>query len=562
MGRHRDPLWKWFDETPVQRPGKITACVTCKFCGNHVCAVTTSLKRHLEICRKRDTTLLPDHDLPLVDVHHKRRLPAEEASSASYKRPAPAEPPVASTSTSASTAKKQERDKLLARAFLRSSTTPAVVKNPSFLDFIKSLAPNYVVPAINDIFGGLLDAEYTMEMDAIRSQLTSTGAGMLSLHASRKFCMLFTPLPFAVPVLSSCAPQDNAQAITTDIIAARRATRAFITSQLAGDSNEIFSMERSSLPFLSFCGNGSPLMPTIRTMLDSEQSNDSFDFTYGNLSIALHHVCRDICALLGPKTLIKRVLILLYYFKHHESLKKLFATTCHDARRENASLPKYFDTGRFASIVDMLTQLSDFRSIFSSMAASVANNESLHMNLNPTLASILYDSVLWKSVIALIDVLKPISEAIRYLEGSEATFSSAYAIYLHLKIHFLDIPNGLYSSIGVDLSQQDCKRDIVNILSHHVSSIYTPVHALAFRCDPFYDGLRNYISSKYDANFLNLNEEFLSECRAGIAHLCRKSKSQESKVLSQFCLYCARTSMVQDVFTVTKAMLPNCIWSQ
>ncbi|OQR88138.1 hypothetical protein ACHHYP_07524 [Achlya hypogyna] len=558
MGRHRDPLWKWFDETPVTRPGKVTACVTCKFCRNYVCAVTTSLKRHLEICRKRDPALLPDASLPPVDLHHKRRAPTpdEEAFLAqghSAKRTRD------DVKVDARLPKQDDLDKLLARAVFQSGTPVSTLHHESFQAFFKAAAPAYIFPTATDLYGRLLDAEYAAEIDGVRAQLASSGAAMLALHPTDPLLTLFTPVPSAI----SAPPvrhDGSVGGLFDYATAARRHARGLLapTPETAADPWNV-----SVLPFLAFCGDTTPAMQAVRDLLEKEEAPDAFDFTYGDVASALDGVCRDICALPGPKQLLKKALVLLFAIGDDSSLSTLFEETALDVLQAPMSVPGVFSPAQFGSVVAMFAALDGVRGVVTALPAALANNDAATTTMPPALTAIIYDAAFWKAVKALVHVLSPVADAIAYLQSPDATFSAVYAAYLHLKMHFLDTPSRVFEATGLlPSAHHEYPRGLVDILGHHVAAVYTPVHALAFRCDPFYDGLRTAVVDKYGAATLDLTGELLSECRRGLAHLCRKVRGLETKVLSQFCLYCTRTSAAQDVFAMTKTMLPNCIWGQ
>ncbi|EQC27290.1 hypothetical protein SDRG_14911 [Saprolegnia diclina VS20] len=569
MGRHRDPLWKWFDDTPVMRPGKVTACVTCKFCTNFVCAVTTSLKRHLEICRKRDPALLPDEHLPPVDMAHKRRAGVDDAGKEeAFAQHSAKRTKQEDTSAPQAPLQQAKAEKLLTRAVLSASMDPSVFQHPAFLAFFKVLAPDFVVPTPVDIHGRLLDAEYNTELDAIRSQLASSGAGVLALPPGETFLTLFTPFPCAIPSADVLA-SDSAESMAVHIIAARRHARAMIASAAPAflspadghDGSDLWNLT-SALPFLAFCADGRPSMPVVRSLLEKETAPDAFEFTYGDIAAALHAVCRDVCALPGPKQQLKKALALLHCL-HDPALASLFENTCQHVLRDDVSLPAIFRPESFASIVDMLTSLDRLRSVITALPAAIANNDASSVRLDPAMMGIIHDVGFWKASKALLAVLSPLHAAIAYLQSSEATFSAIYAVFLHLKMAFLEMPSTIYEACGlVSTLHHEYPRALTDILTHHIAVIYSPVHALAFRVDPFFDQLRAVVVERFGASMLDLNHELLSECRRGLSLLCRKSRALEAKALSQFCLYCARTNATTDVFAMTKTMLPNCIWGQ
>lgn len=63
--------------------------------------------------------------------------------------------------------------------------------------------------------------------------------------------------------------------------------------------------------------------------------------------------------------------------------------------------------------------------------------------------------------------------------------------------------------------------------------IYSPVYALSFHCDAFYDALRAKVEDDYPENFIDIGNDLTLDCQAA-TDLLKDSKDHSEKLMHEF----------------------------
>jgi len=161
----------------------------------------------------------------------------------------------------------------------------------------------------------------------------------------------------------------------------------------------------------------------------------------------------------------------------------------------------------------------------------------------------------------MCSILKPITDALAYLEGDGTPLSAVYATFVLIKVHIHEIALATWTALGY---KGDAKAHLLGRLVYQFERISTPVHALVFRCDPVFDGMRQRVSTKYGVNFINIgSNELLATARSAIDLLLRKeNEERQYATLEEFCAFCERVPSPVHVFAAMANLMPRLVWGQ
>jgi len=119
------------------------------------------------------------------------------------------------------------------------------------------------------------------------------------------------------------------------------------------------------------------------------------------------------------------------------------------------------------------------------------------------------DKTFWSDIAMCVTILDPICKCIGVMECETSTMSTAYASFLYI-----------YVQIRKQTASSD--RLMLQKLEYQWDRIYSPVHALAFFCDPFFYSLRLAFVDRYGADALGLGKgDINSQCIAALKLITR-----------------------------------------
>ena len=110
------------------------------------------------------------------------------------------------------------------------------------------------------------------------------------------------------------------------------------------------------------------------------------------------------------------------------------------------------------------------------------------------LTNILNSNTFWKSLEKLSSILNPICSSIGFLESNFSSVSDVYAVFVYLRC--------VISNFDID---EDKRKYLDMKLIYKWKRIYSPVHALAFRCDHFYNEFRTNITKNRGKSLVDLD---------------------------------------------------------
>ncbi len=122
-----------------------------------------------------------------------------------------------------------------------------------------------------------------------------------------------------------------------------------------------------------------------------------------------------------------------------------------------------------------------------------------------------------------------INSCLTYLEGDEATFSTMYACFVAIKYHIKTLNRAIMDTFN--LGDDDIEQ-MMTLLHHHFSTIYSKAHGLAFAIDPMFTDMRSKIATKFGEDFLQVGKGLINQ-QAKVA-LIRLSNGNEDLRRSYF----------------------------
>jgi hypothetical protein len=100
-----------------------------------------------------------------------------------------------------------------------------------------------------------------------------------------------------------------------------------------------------------------------------------------------------------------------------------------------------------------------------------------------------------------------INSCLTYLEGNEATFFAVYACFVVIKYHIKMLNHAVMDAFN--LGDNDIEQ-MMMLLHHCFSTIYSKAHGLAFATDPMFINMCSKITAKFDENFLQVGKGLIN----------------------------------------------------
>lgn len=433
---------------------------------------------------------------------------------------------------------KRELDLKFSKA-MHATTTPFQFFNHSlWIDFFSSLT-KWKLPSPELLGGELLDVVYRDVMAKVIEEIKRSGGGTLStdgatdnLSKSKSNVILHTPRPLFIEYLRSDLKREttpNVVAKLTDTI-----RRLDETVGVKCVSN-----------FVSDSCNG---MRDVRKKLQEKQL---VRWAYGCAAHSLNNFTEDIAKLLF-KNVIKKCVFMVKTIKNTGMVRKIFDKLCTEKFQRNFSLPLYSKT-RWSSVNYMLQRLLQVRSVVSYLPHALLHEHEKYeidqsFELPKALSDTVVDPGMWKEIEAANNIFNLICQCIGELESENATMSTAYALFLTVRMHIYDhekLSEASKRTLGINLLRQ-------------WDRIYSPVHSLSFKCDPFYNSLRAHLDDNYPRGFINLGKDLISDCHKAIK-LIQDSDAHGDRILHEFM---EMTVSPSPLLETLREWHPSMIWGQ
>ncbi len=135
-------------------------------------------------------------------------------------------------------------------------------------------------------------------------------------------------------------------------------------------------------------------------------------------------------------------------------------------------------------------------------------NAELDIDICDRLKALVIDLAYWKGVVTMETFFMTISSYLIYLEGDKATFSIVYACFMAIKYHIKTFNRVVMDAFN--LGDNDIEQ-MMMLLHHRFSTIYSEAHGFAFATDPMFTDMRNKIATKFDENFLQVGKGLINQ---------------------------------------------------
>jgi len=178
---------------------------------------------------------------------------------------------------------------------------------------------------------------------------------------------------------------------------------------------------------------------------------------------------------------------------------KIFGHLCRESLHRLLSMVLYSPT-RWSSTNYMFCRLRRCKRPLMGLPFAVANERyergiDFDYSLPPALVDTVTSTTFWRGVDSAIALLDPICKALGALEGNSASMATTYAAFVYVYVHVTSTPE--LDVVG--------RATIIAALLRRWARDYSPVHALAFACDPFYFQMRSDVQAKFGFKFLQLD---------------------------------------------------------
>lgn len=154
---------------------------------------------------------------------------------------------------------------------------------------------------------------------------------------------------------------------------------------------------------------------------------------------------------------------------------------------------------------------------------------------------------------AAISILDPLCKCIGVLESNSAPMSLAYACFVYIFVRLSDAD----TRFGLDEDDAD---HVLQCLRRRWDRIYSPVHALAYFCDPFFFQMRDDVEKKFGTEALQLGKGSLrTQCRTALDALAGGNEELSIQLCNEFMQFCAKP---HSPLSALKQHQPRLIWGQ
>lgn len=535
-GRKRNPTRLHFgvEYTDPQFKSKRVRCVHCEV---GVSATSINMKTHSANCSKTPRTI------GRLDAGVMKGLDVLQEKPISLLLKAKVFPSISSAD-----------NRILNRAFADAIHENAVqfeaFDHPAWQNFFHLLNPCWKMPSPTTISNDLLVESYTQQQLAVLKTLATAPAVILGidgatnvLSRSLSNVIAHDPRPWFLEYMQSDLRKE------TEIVLAEKV--ADIIHRLH------FTVGRSVV--CGFISDSCNVMKALRRCLLSRKM---VDFAYGCGSHPLNNLCEDILKMDTHKETMKHALFVSKTIKNQGLLNKIYSSLCQESIGKVLSMVLY-SASRWSSINYMFCRLKRVKRPIMSLPLVIANEKTereidLTYELPPSFSAIVTRSGFWNGVEASISIFDPICKCLGAMESDTATMSTAYACFIYVYAHV--------TSTVVKLPE---RAHILKCLLYRWDRIYTPVHALAFYCDPFYFQLRKNVAAKLGSTAIELGHgNIKTQCRQGLVVMASRHETPDGSVavqdalVAEFLRFCLSERQIladaQGIITFT----PRLIWSQ
>lgn len=509
MGRKRDAVWGFFND-PIESDQRKVKRASCKYCNGLVTGTTTNLKAHVLRCDK----VPADHGIiPPPAVLKARRHSMLALGSAGSTSSAPLLSAIGNAAVSSGL--KAKLDAELSSAIHRSCLPFDILHTPAWRQFFATLRPDYTLPSPQAIGSSLLDAEYAAIMTDCKGELAAAGVAVMGLQAvSKTMANVFVHSPGAwfMHTLHAGVHDDPAMSVAEKVKHAIERTKQFVETEFT---------------VAGFVSDSSENMCQVRELLLKQ---GVVSYAYGCSLQPLNLFCRDVLSREPFRQLVKKAVFVSKTVKLDETLSALFESMCFEKMLSSQRMVLY-SRDSWSSCNSMFSRLFKTKVVLTMLPIRLLHDrEARGIDAAYELPADFFASVssskFWNTMETATRILDPICFCIEALSADQATLSLTYAVFIYLSARLADPTDGL----GLGAHAKELRASLLE----RWARVYSPVHALAFFCDPLFFGLRARVSEHFP-ELLELGQGPLRvQCERALPLLAGGNEHLEAQLAAGF----------------------------
>ena len=217
----------------------------------------------------------------------------------------------------------------------------------------------------------------------------------------------------------------------------------------------------------------------IRALLRGLLEHGLVSWEYSCAAHPLNNFCEEIISLPEFKSGLRRGLSLSKGIKNKGMARKISRVLLLELYGKEYDMVLYSES-RWSSVEYMFLRLKKVNLAITRLLSCVMNKKGEHdidetYDLPSDMDAISIDPMLWKGVDRCIAVFDPIFKCLGILESNTSKMETAYAAFIYVYVHITKV-----------VGEEDVRYHMMSKLLYRWNHIYSPVHALAFFCDPFF----------------------------------------------------------------------------
>ncbi|CAK9873512.1 unnamed protein product [Sphagnum jensenii] len=159
-------------------------------------------------------------------------------------------------------------------------------------------------------------------------------------------------------------------------------------------------------------------------------------------------------------------------------------------------------------------------------------NAKLNMDI---IKALVIDLAYWKGVATMEMFFMMISSRLTYLEGDKATFSTVYACFVVIKYHIKTLNCAITDAFNLG---DDAIEQMMTLLHHRFSTIYSEAHGFAFAINPMFTDMRSKIAAKFGKDFLQVGKGSINQhAKVALVRLSNGNEDLRRSYFSEFAMF-------------------------
>lgn len=166
------------------------------------------------------------------------------------------------------------------------------------------------------------------------------------------------------------------------------------------------------------------------------------------------------------------------------------------------------------------------------------------------------DPAYWKGIAAVESLFKTISCCLTCLEVDKVTFATVYTCFLAIKYHSKTLDRSVMNALQLN---DDDITDMIILIHHQFSKIYSEAHGLALATDPLFNTMRYSILVKSGEGFVQLGKGSINhQCKMAITRISMGNEALRHSMLTEFAAFLIRQRTQTIILTMWSLNRQSC----